>query len=540
MRRKRAMPLRGGKGRLARGVAMLLWLLAAASLAAVATGCTTVQEKKEPPPGANQGQFTLYMNGPDKASLDISIVLDAIYIEKEDGTRREVVGGPVEISSPSMVGRQELLGETYLPEGKYTSLQVEFKKASIKREGRVADLALPPEVTELPVNVQIEVGQNVTLFLEWEPDASIAEGYMFSPALAVKEESPGLVNLLIFVSNEDSDNVTVINRQSDEVVGTVKAGRRPRGIATSLSRDNQRVYVANMGSGSISIIDPSTNRVESEIPVRFGRDPEGIAVAKLEDESEVIFVANHGSDNVSVLDAATYDELEGVKVGRGPIAVAVDPPVEDVVNSPFLSFEEINLVRSYREGFFNVYVANILSRDVSVLRVDNRSGRVEEVSTVEVEWGPVALTVDPARAKVYVANYDSDKLSVIDMIEIARNNFSGAVSAINDVGNSVIGVIADPSLERLYLLKEKEGEIMIIRPPSESLAPERLAVTPIMGTMPAGDSPRWFILDPEERKIYVADRDSDSVMVIDKATRRREKVLPVGRGPYGIAIFPEF
>jgi YVTN family beta-propeller protein len=481
------------------------------------------------------------MNGPEKASLDIAFILDAIYVEAEGGAYREVVRGPVDISSRAMEGRQKLLGEVYLPVGKYTSLKVTLKEATVRRSGGdEADLALPEEGLDLPVDIQIEEDQNVTVFLSWEPDASIAEGYRFSPAMAVEEESPGLVNLLLFVSNEDSDNVSVINRQTDEVVATVKTGRMPKGIATGLSRDNQRVYVANSGSDSISVIDPTTNRTESEIPVRFGREPEGIAVAKLEDDRELIFVANYSSDNVSVLDAATYDEIEDARVGRGPVAVAIDPPVDEIVRSPFLMFEDINLLRSYRESFFNVYVANNLSRDVSVLRVNNRSGTIEETFTVDVEWGPIDLTVDPDRAKVYVANYSSDKLSVIDIVDIAKSNFSGAVSAINDVGTSVIGVIADPSLDRLYLLKKREGEIMLVRPSSESFVQERLAVTPIMGTMPTGDSPRSFLLDPEERKIYVTDRGSDAVTVIEKSTRRRVKVIPVGKKPYGIAVFPEF
>lgn len=527
-----------GKRRPGSGLKILLNALWAISLALVVTGCTAMEERREVP-RADRGQVTIYMNGPDKASLDIKFLLEGINIESEDGIYRAVVHGPVEISSREMAGRQKLLGEVYLPEGKYGSMQVVIKEASVKREGREADLALPPEGIELPVNVQVEESQNTTLFLTWEPDASIAEEYMFSPAFTVKVESPELVDLLLFVSNEGSDNVSIINRQSDEVVATVKTGRGPRGIATSLSRDNQRVYVANSGSGSISVIDPSTNRAESEIPVRFGREPEGIAVARLEDEREIIFVANYGSDNVSVVDAATYEEIGDVRVGHGPIAVAVDPPVDEILKSPFLRFEDIDLLRSYRESFFNVYVANIISKEVSVLRVNNRSGTVEETVTLDVEWGPVALSVDPHRARVYVANYNSDKLSIIDTIAIARNNFSGAVSAINDVGTSVVGVIADPSLERLYLLKEEEGEIMLIRPSSELLGPDSLATTPIMGTVSVGNSPRSFILDPEERKIYVANRGSDNVTVIDKTTRRREKVVPVGKKPYGIAVFPE-
>lgn len=60
----------------------------------------------------------------------------------------------------------------------------------------------------------------------------------------------------------------------------------------------------------------------------------------------------------------------------------------------------------------------------------------------------------------------------------------------------------------------------------------------MLGTILVGSSPRSLILDPEGRKIYVVNRGSDSVSVIDKTTRREEQVIPVGKKPYGIAMFP--
>lgn len=524
--------------RFARRLGALMNALGAVALALALWGCAGTAEKREAP-AADWGQFTIYMNGPDKTSTDMTFLLEGINIMSEDGTFREVVHGPVEISSTEMAGRQKLLGEGYLPEGKYKSMQIIVKEASVRGKDEKADLALPPEGIEIPVTAEVERGQNTTEFLVWDPDASISEGFMFSPALAVRGERPELLDLLIFVTNEDSDNVSVINMQSEETVATIKTGKRPRGIATSLSKDTQRVYVANSGSGSISVIDPTDNKLENEVPVRFGRKPEGIAVAELEDGRELIFVANFGSDNVSVMDAVSYEEIESVRVGNGPIAVATDPPMEDIVGSRSLSIEDINVLRSYRESFFNVYVANLDSRSVSVIKVDNQGGKIEDVMTVDVEWGPIGLSVDPERARVYVANFNSDKLSIIDMTQIARGNAAGSVSAISNIGTSIVAVMADPSLDRLYLLKEDDGEIMLIRSSEEVIRPDRLSFTTTLGSIPVGRQPRSFIMDPDERKIYVVNRGSDSVSVIDKSTKRQEKVVPVGKRPYGIAVFPE-
>jgi YVTN family beta-propeller protein len=44
-------------------------------------------------------------------------------------------------------------------------------------------------------------------------------------------------------------------------------------------------------------------------------------------------------------------------------------------------------------------------------------------------------------------------------------------------------------------------------------------------------------MDPEGRKIYVVNRGSDTVSEIDKTSRREERTFPVGKKPYGIAMF---
>ena len=501
-------------------------------------GCSSVPEQGQTPDyfGPNYGQITIYVNGPDRASLDITFDVLAVNIVAEGGVYREIMNNSQSINSLALMGRQILLAEMALPDGRYEKLKFTVKRATIKRK-EIADLATPPEGIEIPINITVTRNQNTTLFLKWDADASIAEGFQFRPVFTVKTQRPELSTLLVYVTNEDSNNVSVINRQTDEIVSTVMVGKKPRGVATGLRRQHIRVYVVNSKSNSISVIDPTTNTVETEIPIRFGQEPEGIAVATMSPGKEIIFVTNYGSNTVSVIDGLTYQETEKVNVKNGPVAIAVDPPVEALMNAQFLSFEDIERLRNDRKTFFRAYVANRNSKVVTVLKMDISSGRIVDITDINVEWNPIAIDVDYERGKVYVANYGFDNLSIISIPELIKGNKEGAVSAISGVGHSNTGVVADPTLERLYLLKEVPGEVMIIRPMVEDQSPIK-TITPIVGIMPVGTAPRSLMLDPEARKLYIVNRGSNNVSVIDKTTRKEEKLIPVGKRPYGIAMIP--
>ncbi|MDH4230662.1 MAG: YncE family protein [Nitrospirota bacterium] len=500
-------------------------------------GCASVAETGKAPDEQYKSQITLFLNGPERTSENITFDLNAVNIVAEDGTSREVMAKPLNVNSLDVTGRQILLGERFIPEGRYRKIEIVVKKASVTRKNGSADLALPPEGIELPIDINVHPRQSISLFLSWSPDSSVSEGYLFKPLLIVKQEMPELRTLLVYVTNEGSGNVYVINRQLGEVVGTVLVGKSPRGIAVNPRKERLKVYVANSGSNSISVIDPNTNTVESEIPVRFGKEPEAIAVARVSHEKDLIFVANFGSNNVSIIDASTLQEIDKVAVGDGPVAIASDPPFESLSGTRFLSNSEINALRNYRERYLNVYVANKNSKSVSVLKIDVQSMRCEEVIPFEVQWEPISLSVDYLRGKVYVANNSFDDLSVISIPAIVRGNTAGAVSAIKNVGPSVIGVFSDPDFERIYLLKEMPGEIVVLRL-SEGVTPAAQPVMPpVMGIIPVGISPRAFMLDPEGRKIYVVNRGENSVMVIDKTTRQRVRVIPAGKRPYGLDLF---
>ena len=78
--------------------------------------------------------------------------------------------------------------------------------------------------------------------------------------------APGRVR--VFVTNEKSDDVTVIDASTRAVIKTIAVGKRPRGVATS--PDGRRVYIANSNSDSLSVIDAATLAVLDTGPARRG------------------------------------------------------------------------------------------------------------------------------------------------------------------------------------------------------------------------------------------------------------------------------
>ncbi|MDP2157736.1 MAG: YncE family protein, partial [Nitrospirota bacterium] len=346
---------------------------------------------------------------------------------------------------------------------------------------------------------------------------------------------PGLTSLMIYVTNEDSHNVYAINRQTNEVEATILVGKGPRGIAVNTVSTDKKIFVANSEANSISVIDARRNLVETEMPLRFGREPVAVAVARLSLVSENIYIANYRSNNVSVMDGRTYQEIDRVDVGNGPIDVAADPPVETAAASS-LSVSDMETLRNYRQRYMNVYVANKNDRSISVLKVNTSSGRTEGVTAVPVEWTPVKLFVDYPSATVYGVHRDCDCISAINIIQLIRGNVKGAVSYIRFVGLTGTDLAVDKTMNRIYFLKESPAEILVLRP-LQSASSMAAGAPSMLGMINAGTRPRSLALDPESRKLYLLDSATESLMVIDKATRQQEKIIPLGRRPYGISMF---
>ena len=91
---------------------------------------------------------------------------------------------------------------------------------------------------------------------------------------------------------------SAINVQGYDILTPIPVGTNPDGGALNL--DTNRLYVTNTGSGTVSVIDTTTNTVIDTIEV--GRAPGGMALNPLTNR---IYVVNSGSNNVYIIDLNT-------------------------------------------------------------------------------------------------------------------------------------------------------------------------------------------------------------------------------------------
>ena len=157
----------------------------------------------------------------------------------------------------------------------------------------------------------------------------------------------------------------------------------------ALSPDESRVYAANIGSDSVTVIDCDRRRVVADPPV--GAEPEGIGVDP--DTGEVL-VANQDDGMLSVLDPDSLEETNRALLGETPIRVVLDP-----------------------EGRY-AFVPNRESNDVSVIDtafVRDGERRPWEIARVPVGIWPGGTVFDPAGERAFVANNKTNDVSVLDV-----------------------------------------------------------------------------------------------------------------------------
>ncbi len=483
-----------------------------------------------------QGRVTVILSLADVPRKEIRFSIHSLVLLSETGQRIELIRNPVEIDSISVKGRQVLLADRRVPEGYYREVVIKVKDPFIVRQD--ADpLGLRVDTVHLKTDLRIPASQNRTIFLRWDVDDSYREGDFFEPRFFLEKEKLYVSSLLLYVTNEASGTVSVIDKVRAEIVDTILVGDRPRGVASGLLADRRRVYVANSGSNSVSIIDPEVNRVEEEVLLVRGVEPVSVAPALINNGRELIFVANFRSNNLSVVDPLTYQEVDSVDVGLGPIRVVADPPLDRVLRISLLESSELDLLRRYRDRFINLYVANYLSNSISVVRVDLNTERAVDVTEIKVGWNPVNLYLDYSRGRLYVANSGSDFVTVVDVIELIRGNVEASVRRINNTGYSVVSLYTEPEFNRLYLLRAEPPQVVVLRP-LEDVSP-RAGLSPVMGIIDLKGRPVDFVVNESDNRLYVVDREDNSIRFVDRIARREIATVQVGESPYGIAEMRE-
>jgi YVTN family beta-propeller protein len=289
---------------------------------------------------------------------------------------------------------------------------------------------------------------------------------------------------LMYVTNQLSDTVSVIDTNTNIVTDNITVGSRPFGVAVNPM--TSLVYVTNSLSNSVSVIDTKTNNIRN-ITVELG--PLGVAVNP---STNMIYVANADSNTVSVIDGENNTVVDNIPVGSRPFGIAVD------TNSN------------------TVYVTNQYSSTVSV--IDTKTNNIRNIT---VELGPLGVAVNPSTNMIYVANADSNTVSVID----GENNI--VVDNI-PVGSRPFGIAVDTNSNTVYVTNQGPSTVTVIDGYTNG----------IIQTLTPGDTPRGVTFQTVNNRAYVVNAFDNSVTAFYIPSQITPNIVQVGISPTAIAINP--
>ncbi|MFM7146322.1 MAG: beta-propeller fold lactonase family protein [Actinomycetales bacterium] len=282
-----------------------------------------------------------------------------------------------------------------------------------------------------------------------------------------------------YVTNEDGGSVTVIDLKTRRVVATIRVGTAPRGVV--VSPDNRRVYVANNGGdaqrlGTISVIDAQAARLLSTVGTLAS--PENLAISP--DGSRLQVTGSNGSSGYGVADYAlpalellgyplqhegcAADGVAVVDTLRGTRTWAVTCPALGIVNVfdqgcgtgacqyPVLVGANPQGVAFDRNGN-RAYVANADSDTVSVIDLATRLVLVN----TPVGGSPYGVAV--GRTKAFVTNFESDTVSVIDLA-------TNTVVQVIPVGDGPSGVAVSPTSGSVYVTNVLSNTVSVLKSPT--------------------------------------------------------------------------
>ncbi|MHB0755066.1 YncE family protein [Polaribacter sp. M15] len=239
-------------------------------------------------------------------------------------------------------------------------------------------------------------------------------------------------------SNENGNNVTVIDPKDNEVLHEISLGKssKPHGIiplkthhkvavVTDIGNDlsivnvatgklekqiatqqefshllvehpkKPLVYVSNINSGSVSVIDIQLDTVVKVIP--FSNKVEGIDISA---DGAELWITNIKENLVYVLSTETYETLNTMPTGKEPLRLK------------FSKDGKYCLVSNATDGTISVYDSKS-KKQIATIHIPGKKNILEKV--IYHTPRPVGILFHPNEQYAFVSNFTAGRVEVIDL-----------------------------------------------------------------------------------------------------------------------------
>jgi YVTN family beta-propeller protein len=269
----------------------------------------------------------------------------------------------------------------------------------------------------------------------------------------------------VYVADNGSGSITVLDGQTDTVAATVQIGSLPYVLAVNDATDS--VYVSNTFNNLLSVIDGKTNKVHQ---LKAG----SVNKILVDKERNLVYLLGYEDDYLTIVDGKTE------QVRRSPIGA--------------MHLWDEALDKSTGE----VFVTRIENRDIAI-----SDATLQKPSTTTAGNMPCAIRIDAKHKRIYVANYVDNTISVLDAA-------SKKPIATIPVGERPQAIALDESADLIYVANTRSNSISVIDG----------AQLRVVATLPTGKNPYAIAVDTNHGGVYAADLSEQSVTAIDVSALR--------------------
>ena len=438
-------------------------------------------------PTGENSQVVFYARLMHEVEPGIVWEIRKVTLTKTDGSQIELPTTGRGLDTDDLTGRQRLLRVADVEEGDYSGMTIFTEAAYLKPantpmlvETSTLSIVHPFSVVPGAAKTLILVISHPNVEGEAEPE--------FRPVVEIEDERPRPAARLVYVANENSANVSIIDKGLKRVVYNTYLGARP----TAIGADNRRgrLYIADRRAGTLYEMDMMSNHLLNVAELDYVDEPVYVLPVP---EKDLIIVVNYGTDSVHLLDSFSLQSVSTIDVGRRPTKAI------------------------YSTAWERVFIINSQHGTLSVL--DMESTPVEPDTTLQAELRPSGMAINQADDWLYVSNEGSTDITVIKMETLA-------IERSLTVGTGVTDIAFDPFGRRLYIAFGFAHEIKCIDPYNGIE----------VFTVRLDGEPAELLFDSDEKKLYVLLPAANSVAVIDPISKSLETVIETGELPSGMAL----
>jgi YVTN family beta-propeller protein len=309
----------------------------------------------------------------------------------------------------------------------------------------------------------------------------------------------------VYAADQTSNTVSVINPSSNKLLGMIRLGDPVPGALSPLYRgellvhglgyspDSKTLAVVSVGSNSVTLINTATNQVKGKVYI--GRSPHE---AFFRPDGQELWVTVRGEDYVSVIDPTQMKEIRRIQLANGPGMTMFGP-----------------------DGRY-AFVCSSFTPELAV--IDAASHQIAKRLPQASPFCP-NIAVAPENDEVWITLKDVGKVQVFS----AKPPFEQ--KALLETG---------PITNHVNFVNNRNGKFayVTIGGANEVKAFSRGTTPKLVATIPVGNLPHGIWPSGDGSRIYVALENGEMAVAIDTVNNKVIANIPIGQTTQALVYVP--